>query len=154
MQYSAVAVLALAATASASYNVSTPVVSYTTEVYTEYTTVCPAATELTYNGVTYTATESTTLTITNCPCTVVKPVTTSSYVYCATCTPVAPTYTPVYPTTNGTTTAPAVTVAPTGSYSAAPTATQTQVAANGANQAMAFSGASLAGLLGLAAYIL
>ncbi|KAH9223652.1 hypothetical protein DL95DRAFT_379659, partial [Leptodontidium sp. 2 PMI_412] len=59
MQYSAVAVLALAATATASYSNETVV--YTTEVHTAYTTVCPAATELTYNGVTYTATESETL---------------------------------------------------------------------------------------------
>jgi hypothetical protein len=147
MQYSAVAVLALAATATASYSNETVV--YTTEVHTAYTTVCPAATELTYNGVTYTATESETLTITNCPCTIVKPVTTSSAV--------APTYTPVYPTANATTVAavptyPAGTAAPT----VAPTATPTPspITASGANKVFALSGASLAGLLGLAAYLL
>ncbi|KAL5324434.1 hypothetical protein ACEPPN_008979 [Leptodophora sp. 'Broadleaf-Isolate-01'] len=152
MQYSAVAVLALAATATASYSNETVV--YTTEVHTAYTTVCPAATELTYNGVTYTATESETLTITNCPCTIVKPVTTSSAVYCSTC---APTYTPVYPTANATTVAavptyPAGTAAPT----VAPTATPTPspITASGANKVFALSGASLAGLLGLAAYLL
>lgn len=62
MQFSAVTVLALAGAASASYGysnsttTSAPVVVYTTEVHTALTTVCPAATELTYNGVTYTAT--------------------------------------------------------------------------------------------------
>ena len=54
MQYSIVALAALAATASAHYNNT---VVYTTEVHTAYTTVCPASTELTFNGVTYTATE-------------------------------------------------------------------------------------------------
>ena len=53
MQYSAVALLALAASASA---VKNGTVAYTTEVHTAYTTVCPASTELTFNGVTYTAT--------------------------------------------------------------------------------------------------
>lgn len=144
MQYSVVALAALAATASAHYNGT---VVYTTEVHTAYTTVCPASTELTFNGVTYTATESQTLTITNCPCTVVKPVTTSSVV--------APTNPPVY--TNATTAAP--TAAPTkGSVgttvvpSAGPTTTPIE-ASNG-NKAFALSGASLAGLLGLAAYLL
>lgn len=56
MQYSVAAVVALAASvASATYTNGTGVV-YTTEVHTAYTTVCPASTELTFNGVTYTAT--------------------------------------------------------------------------------------------------
>merc|ERR1712149_68938 len=100
MQYSAVAVLALAATASATYKNET--VSYTTEIVTDYDTYCPAATTLTYGSVTYTASESETVTIPG-TYTVVKPVTTSSAVYCNTC---APTYTPVYPTANATTVAP------------------------------------------------
>jgi hypothetical protein len=54
MQISLIALAALAATASANYNAS---VVYTTEVHTAYTTVCPAATELTFNGQTYTVTE-------------------------------------------------------------------------------------------------
>ncbi|KAK6579616.1 hypothetical protein PZA11_007852 [Diplocarpon coronariae] len=152
MQFSAVAALALAATVSAGYNGT---VVYTTEVHKIYTTVCPSSTELTFNGVTYTATEATTLTITNCPCTVVKPVVTSTYVYCATC---APTYTapPAYPTANGTTPAPGPTAAGTESYPAAPPAATTApiTNSNGANKAMAVSGGSLAGLLGLAAYVL
>jgi len=151
MQYSAAAVLALAATASA-YAYSNETVSYTTEVHTAYTTVCPASTELTFNGVTYTATASTTLTITNCPCTIVKPVTTSSYVAVPTSAPAAPVYAntttpaaPVYPTKSAVgTTSAAATVTPTPST----------ITASGANKAFAFSGASLAGLLGLAAYLL
>jgi hypothetical protein len=145
MQFSVVALAALAATASAHYNGT---VVYTTEVHTAYTTVCPASTELTFNGVTYTATESTTLTITNCPCTIIKPVTTSSVV--------APTTAPVY--TNATTAAP--TVAPTTPGSVGTTVvpsaspSSTPIEANSGNKAFALSGASLAGLLGLAAYVL
>ncbi|EHK96764.1 putative Clock-controlled protein 6 [Glarea lozoyensis 74030] len=162
MQYSVAAVIALAAsTAAAGYTNGTVV--YTTEVHTAYTTVCPASTELTFNGVTYTATASTTLTITNCPCTIVKPVTTSSVVYCNTWYPntapmhAAPSPAPVYP--NGTT--PAATTpaaAPpavgTGVVVPAPSATPSTISASSGNKAFAFSGASLAGLLGLAAYIL
>ena len=149
MQFSAAAVLALAAsTASASYTNGTVV--YKTEVLTAYTTVCPAATELTFNGVTYTATASQTLTITNCPCTIVKPVTTSSVV--------APSPAPVYP--NGTAPAPttpaaAPPAAGTGAPApGSPTPKPTNISASSGNKAFAFSGASLAGLLGLAAYLL
>jgi hypothetical protein len=152
MQYSVAAVIALAAsTAAASYTNGTVV--YTTEVHTAYTTVCPAATELTFNGVTYTATASTTLTITNCPCTIVKPVTTSSVV-------AAPSPAPVYP--NGTApaaTTPAAAAPPAAGTGVAvvpstPSATPSTISASSGNKAFAFSGASLAGLLGLAAYIL
>merc|ERR1711964_378615 len=133
MQYSAVAVLALAATASATYKNET--VSYTTEIVTDYVTYCPAATTLTHGSVTYTA---------------IKPVTTSSAV--------APTYTPVYPTANATTVAPVPTTYPAGTAAptVAPTATPTPspITANGAGKTMALSGASLAGLLGLAAFLL
>jgi len=145
MQYSFIAIAALAATVSANYN--TTAIQYTTEVHTAYTTVCPASTELTFNGVTYTATESTTLTITNCPCTIVKPVTTSSVV-------AYPTSAPVY--ANSTTTAAGVPATSVGTSSAAgyPTAAPSTITASGGNKVFAFSGASLAGLLGLAAYIL
>ncbi|KAF7190865.1 Clock-controlled protein 6 [Pseudocercospora fuligena] len=67
--------------------------SYTTEVVTEFTTYCPESTQITHGGVTYTVTEATTLTITNCPCTVTKPV------YSAPSSPVAP----PYPSGNATT---------------------------------------------------
>lgn len=41
--------------------------AYVTEVVTAYTTFCPEATEITHAGETYTVSEATTLTITNCP---------------------------------------------------------------------------------------
>ncbi|KAK0116730.1 hypothetical protein ONS96_012581 [Cadophora gregata f. sp. sojae] len=152
MQYTAVAVLALAATASAAYKNET--VSYTTEVVTDYVTYCPVATTLTYGHVTYTAKESETVTIPG-TYTVVKPVTTSSAVYCNSC---APTYTPVYPTANATTVAPVPTTYPAGTAAptVAPTATPapSPITANGAGKTMALSGASLAGLVGLAAFLL
>lgn len=43
-----------------------------TEVVDVYTTYCPQPTTCTIGGKTYTVTEATTLTITDCPCTVVK----------------------------------------------------------------------------------
>jgi hypothetical protein len=54
MQFSVVALAAFAATAAAWSNGT---VTYTTEVLTAYTTVCPAATSFSINGVTYTVTE-------------------------------------------------------------------------------------------------
>jgi len=159
MQYSVAAVIALAA-ASASAGYTNGTVVYTTEVHTAYTTVCPAATQVTFNGVTYTATASQTLTITNCPCTVVKPVTTSSVVYCNTC---APSPAPVYPVNATTPVAPVAPVVPTTAVgtvavpkpttpAAAPSASP--ITASGAGKSFAVSGAALAGLLGVAAYIL
>ncbi|CAD0013215.1 unnamed protein product [Aureobasidium pullulans] len=65
-------VIALAASASAAYiNGTAPAngTVYTTEIVTALTTYCPAATT---NGKTYTVSSATTLTITDCPCTVVK----------------------------------------------------------------------------------
>lgn len=46
--------------------------SVTTTVVSSFTTFCPSSTELTFNGHTYTATGSTTLTITDCPCTLTQ----------------------------------------------------------------------------------
>jgi len=143
MQYSVVALAALVATASAGYypapsNGTTPV--YTTEVVTSYTTYCPGPTEVVHGSMTYTVTEATTLTITDCPCTIVKPVYTSSVV--------APPPAVTYPAGNATTTAVGTTAVPT----VAPTTTP--IEANSGNKAIAFSGASLAGLLGFAAYVL
>merc|ERR1712000_444034 len=45
---------------------------YTTEVVTKLTTYCPEPPTLTFNNKTYTVTEPTTLTVTDCPCTVTK----------------------------------------------------------------------------------
>jgi len=136
MQFSVVALAAFAATAAAWSNGTV----YTTEVLTAYTTVCPAATSFSINGVTYTVTESTTLTITNCPCTIVKPVSTTSVV--AATTPYANATTAVK-TSVGTT-----------SVKATATPTPSTITTSGANKAFALSGASLVGLLGLAAYVL
>ncbi|QGI81730.1 unnamed protein product [Fusarium fujikuroi] len=79
-------------------------VTYTTEVVTAYTTYCPGPTEIVHGDKTYTITEATTLTITDCPCTVTKPVITTSAVVCHDC-PAPPahhgnnsTLVPVYPT--------------------------------------------------------
>jgi len=140
MQFSVVALAAFAATAAAWSNGT----AYTTEIVDVYTTVCPAATSFSINGQTYTVTESTTLTITNCPCTVVKPVTTTSAVVATTA--------PVY--VNSTTTAAATKSVGTTSVKSAPTTTPSTITASGAEKAFALSGASLAGLLGLAAYLL
>jgi len=153
MQFKAVSVLALAATASASYGYGYSNVSYTTEVVTEYTTYCPEATQVSYNGQTYTVTEPTYLTITNCPCTISKPVYVTSSVACNTCA--APTTTPVYyNTTSPAATYPVSPVYPTGTGSG-PVGTTSPAAITGAaNKAVAVSGAGLAGLLGVAAFLL
>lgn len=45
---------------------------YTTQVVTAYTTYCPLPTQFAVNNVTYTAGNATTLTVTNCPCTVIN----------------------------------------------------------------------------------
>jgi hypothetical protein len=55
---------------------------YTTVVVPTYTTVCPSPTTFAFHNITYTVTQPTTLTITNCPCTLTihtpPPVTTTS----------------------------------------------------------------------------
>ena len=66
MKY-AFAILAAATGALASWNGT-----LTTAVVTALTTYCPYATELTHNGIVYTVTEETTLTITDCPCTITQ----------------------------------------------------------------------------------
>ncbi|KAG9635556.1 hypothetical protein KCU95_g17971, partial [Aureobasidium melanogenum] len=78
-------VLALAASASAAYiNGTAPAngTVYTTEVVTAYTTVCPAPTSGAYvttiNSKAYTISSKTTVTVTDCPCTLVKPMATAS----------------------------------------------------------------------------
>lgn len=47
-------------------------IATTTKVVEEYTTYCPHPTTLTYGEKTYTVTEATTLTITDCPCTITE----------------------------------------------------------------------------------
>ncbi|KAF3061249.1 hypothetical protein GL218_04202 [Daldinia childiae] len=48
------------------YNTTVP----TTVVVPQFTTVCPEATTLSYNGVQYTVTKGETVTVTDCPCTI------------------------------------------------------------------------------------
>jgi len=124
------------------YNSSTNAsTTWTTEVVTAYTTYCPMATVLTYGEHTYTVTESTTLTITDCPCTISKPVVITSSVYCQSCQPT------LYPnTTTVSTQAPMQPTYATSSTASVPTA--------GADRLVAFSGAALAGVVGLAALVL
>lgn len=158
-----VAALALAAGVSATYPHGN--MTYTTEVVTEYETYCPGPTTISYGTATYTVTEPTTLTITDCPCTISKPVYTTSTVECSTCyptetpsyptseysteTPVYPTETPIYPTGTFTTSYP---VYPTGT--GVPTTTyptSTPIPTGGAAKAAA---AGMAGVVGLAAFFL
>ncbi|KAL2061721.1 hypothetical protein VTL71DRAFT_7099 [Oculimacula yallundae] len=76
MKYSAV-VLALATGALAGGYEYPPhknaTVAYETITTSALTTYCPYATTIVQNSKTYTVTEATTLTITDCPCTIVKP---------------------------------------------------------------------------------
>lgn len=109
-------------------------VTYVTETVTALTTYCPGPTKVTHGGKTYTITEATTLTITDCPCTVVKPVYTTSAVVCNHCG-----------TWNTTTKG-----YPTGK----PTYSKPAVATAGAGKVATVAGAGLAGVLGLVAAIL
>lgn len=60
-------------TMSMSTMMSTPdEVVTTTKVVSMYTTYCPKATTVEMNGKTYTAMNATTITITDCPCTIVE----------------------------------------------------------------------------------
>ena len=67
----ALAVAAMAGVSAAHGSIEHPkngtAPAYVTEVVTAYTTYCPEPTEITHAGETYTVSEATTLTITNCP---------------------------------------------------------------------------------------
>lgn len=52
---------------------SVPYTPYVTQVVTAYTTYCPSSTIMTYQNKTYAVTEATSLTITDCPCTITTP---------------------------------------------------------------------------------
>ena len=135
MKFSAAA-LFLAAGVNAYTNVT-----YTTEVVTAVTTYCPEPTEITYGGTTYTVTEATTLTISDCPCTIKKPVTVIPEVICHTCGPAKPTWTPAKNYTQP---------APTG----APVTTKPGPVTAGAASLAGLSAVGLAGILGVAAFAL
>jgi len=141
MQFSAALLLALSAAVMAAKNSTNTGVIYTTVTVDTYTTVCPASSTIIYGGSTYinTATVESTVTL-PCPCTLVHPVTTTSSVICNTCT------TAPFPSKNST-----VTGAPATKITSAPAKTSPVTA--GA-QKVVLSGASLAGLVALAAYAL
>jgi len=173
----ALTVAGVAAMASAHGGVEHPkngtAPAYVTEVVTAYTTYCPEPTEITHAGETYTVSEATTLTITNCPggCTVVKPATSSVVSVCNDCsstsavvvpetteTPAAPVETPVepvhetipaapYPSANGT--IPIQAPAPSGT--GAPTESATAPPFEGAAAALSATGAGLLAIFGLVA---
>lgn len=82
MKFSAVAVLA-AATGAIAYPGNVTVI---TEVVESYVTYCPSPTTISHGSSTWTVTEPTTITITDCPCTITKPIITTSSVVCNTCT--------------------------------------------------------------------
>ncbi|KAK4498058.1 hypothetical protein PRZ48_010714 [Zasmidium cellare] len=148
--------------------------AYVTEVLTSYTTYCPGPTSITHNGVTYTVTEATTLTITNCPCTVTKPAYSSVVSSCSTCstpaaptTPAAPSYpasspvSPVSPSSpvapvpypSGNATIPAYTKAPTvgtGAYTPPASTSPVAPAYTGAANKASFG---VAGLLAAAGFV-
>jgi hypothetical protein len=131
-------------------------VTYTTEVVTAYTTYCPGPTEIVHGDKTYTVTEATTLTITDCPCTVTKPVITTSAVVCHDCVKPPPahgnnsTWVPVVPTGGAHTTPGAPVSTPTkGSGGNTPS----EVPTAGAGKVAALSGAGLAAIVGLAAFL-
>lgn len=164
------AVLALAAGAMAFKNET---VVYTTEVVTAVTTFCPGPTTITHGENTYTVTEATTLTISDCPCTIKVPVTTISSVVCNNwyacpfslprkknnnkTNPLNPSP-PAYH--NSTSAAPPAVSTPVGTVSLPPvpvpttTATSPPIETAGAGRAVVFSGGALAGVLGLAAFVL
>jgi hypothetical protein len=135
----AVAAAALLAGAQAHSNVT-----YTTEIVSSYVTYCPEPTKITHGGVTYTVTKPTTLTITNCPCTVTKPILTTTISKCHDC--VKPTSAPYNNATTAVVPPVTSTVLPTGTISKPPPFTGAA--------ARAAPGAGLAAILGFAAYVL
>ncbi|KAI1976080.1 hypothetical protein LOZ51_002554 [Ophidiomyces ophidiicola] len=86
MRFSIAASAALVAGASAGY-VNSNATHIITEVLTAYTTYCPGPTQVVQGGKTYTVTKATTLTITDCPCTVTRPVVTTTQTECKECPP-------------------------------------------------------------------
>jgi hypothetical protein len=102
-----------------------------TEIY------CPESTTLTYGTKTITVTKPTTVTITDCPITVVVPITTKTVVDCPKCH-------------HNATTTPPVIKTPTGTGSVTPTKPPPVQAGAGK---LAVGGAAFAGVLGFAALL-
>merc|ERR1711939_393281 len=150
---------------------------YVTDVVTAYTTYCPEPTKITHKGETYTVSEATTLTITNCPggCTVTKPassaVISSAPAVPETTAPVetapvettpvplpSPSGAPYYPSANGTNPTapygsgvPAGTGAPAGTGSSATGSSTAPAYTGAANQAYLSASAGFLALFGLVA---
>jgi hypothetical protein len=103
----------VAAANAYAYNYTTPAAPvYVTTVVSEYTTVCPGPTEIPVGpSSTITVTEATTLTVTDCPCTVTYPAESTPAYTPPAYTPVAPSSSPApyYPSGNA-----SVPVYPTG----------------------------------------
>ncbi|WEW57910.1 hypothetical protein PRK78_003377 [Emydomyces testavorans] len=153
MRFSIAASAALVASAAAGY-VNTNATAVT-EVVTAYTTFCPGPTTITHGTKTYTVTSATTLTITDCPCTITRPITTSTVSKCYNCptppagtgaVPPPPVNPPVYPNATGVqpNQPPQGTGKVTGTGPSAPHFT------GAAARVVAGAGAGLAGVLGLA----
>ncbi|KAG5978726.1 hypothetical protein E4U55_006025 [Claviceps digitariae] len=119
----------------------------TTEVVDQYVTYCPGAMKITHGHKVYTMTKPGTLTITDCPCTITRPVLTTSTVICHDNNCSAPTSAP---------TDTPVVVSPTGGMitpsKSAPSSPPQPT--SGAGKVVGLSGAALAGIVGLAAFIL
>jgi len=165
MKSSIVALTALVAGAFAASNASS--VYYLTTTVTALTTYCPGPTVLTHGSLTSTITEATTVTITDCPCTAVIPVTISTSVACVTCAvpttlAISNSSTIISSFQNGTAVStPKIASSQTRGSSSPTTAVvatpvETTVSFTGAAnvRAVAASGAGLAGFLGFVAYIL
>jgi hypothetical protein len=80
MKFSVAAALVAAVSGAHAYGKNGTVI--VTEVVESYTTYCPAPTEITHGDKTITVTKPGIVTITDCPCTIEKPVETKTYEIC------------------------------------------------------------------------
>ncbi|KAL2203981.1 hypothetical protein CC79DRAFT_1324789 [Sarocladium strictum] len=143
MKYSVAATLFAAVSGAAAYGKNGTVI--VTEVVESYTTYCPAPTEIVHGDKTITVTSAGIVTITDCPCTIEKPVETKTYEVCHDCP--EETHPAPPPVVETPTVAPP---APTGGVT--PTHNEPEpVPTAGAGK---LSAAGLAGVVGLAAFIL
>lgn len=131
---------------------------WTTSVLTAITTFCPGPTQITHAGKVYSITTATTLTISDCPCTVSVPVWTRTSTSCSTTATPAVTVSGAVSSVKTSVVAPAGTTSPSvsGWPAGAPSNTTGVVAPfTGAADKMAVHAvAGLAGVAGLAAMLL
>jgi hypothetical protein len=142
MKFTVAAALAAAVTGAHAYGKNVTIV---TEVVDSYVTYCPAPTEITHGEKTYTVTEPGTVTITDCPCTITKPVVEETHEVCHDC-PVEEPEKPEVPVVTPTVAPPA----PTGALPM-PTPEAPEEVPTGAGAKLS---AGLVGVVGLAAFIL